>query len=1345
MSQLLIKWLNEDVCLSRQIESLDNDFRDGYLLGELLFKFNQQPDFSSFLTSQTPDARINNFSRLEGPMRALGVFFNSRVGADIMDGKPGTVKTLLYELKTSLESYSRGYKKLSSKAPKMLKVIENEKISYNKTMSVTFDNAIRASAKISSLDLYVAELKDKSDEFHEDLTAKHNNDMEMYRTDIAQSREMTRQRQQREREFMKAWDDANVKQWKVNQTIAKTRREKEKTRSQTMFDTIEKKKTTANTIARETVNVELEEFEKTLKREMFKNNEEAAAGSSMSSTMFKTAGGQPGTGVPQLLYLNVDTLREGFVATQKVMKERHEDIQVRQQARMRRRKRFVREKESVQARCLLAAAENDIAEQLLGMNQSEEVEKLARTRVLVQTSLMKENKLNRDKYVKSLDDEVLRGDDAYRVLQVERELNWIIRSRLAAQSERREVLAVASSSARHSGDTEFVSAIVEDLLEITDWVANCRLVGIFSTDADGAPIPKELWADAQGMYSLHPVPVATALPLPVPCNVYSVLPHSLSAKPLCADQGWLMGALFTGGSCTAGDVGAAEDGSSAVSAGLARRDASAFISAVALAELAGGEALIAPKPPAFHTAEASPPAAAAAVPEGDAAAVAALLNLPKIRTLVDNPSWLFQSKVRQLLGGIIIKTRCVADPLPADPAVAAPPDEFTGPAPAAPVPRIALCGPSDSLKREIALRVQREAAPAELSIISVHELITSLVSLPPTNVKTPKWLSDEDAESLRETLFADISSGGEVADQSYVKLVTTAISSLPSGVGYILEDFPNTKEQARLLFLALTGIDRTLRRPQPGDRASAFAVAKEEPFVDYDPSLVGLDAVFFVKPEDLMAPVEHRLRSRRDLKTGGIVTVDESFASVEAIAEVYTPDLPPGLLSVGLQLARSEMDPLVALLGGMDVLHEISVRDHSAESLDRAAASVLSVVTPLLPADLPSASSAQEQADQQLQLAVDEQSGDAALPSAAPQPQAQAADQVAAPAQVEVRRVEGNVQRPVAKALARLWEVVEQQSRAASERFYSSVRDVRYRLVQRRRCVHDVIRRLYNVRDDKQAMFDAFREGFNSFDNDFRFDPDLRAELHLRTLELRSAMWDMAGQRKKRIEVALKKICNDGIIALLVHRVQGEGASLIQSEVNKFKTSLNLIFDYLRTSAAYPYPSAVSIAPEECLVPPENPYELEGTELAAAAGGKEKGGKAAPAKGAKGAEAKGPLRPAAVPPIAIDREAMAKLPPEPSADGEEKVEETTAKGKAPAKVCLSLFSRPVCLISESLLCRARRAQPSRTPRLWSLPWTPPSRRRGIWGSSTPRASTRLPERPTPETTAFRNCLKSLFG
>ena len=112
MARLIVEWLNEEIVLSRQIYSLEDDFKDGYLLGELLNRYNQQPDFNKFLDKGNPDAKINNFCLLENTMRKIGIQFNSKTAIDIMAGKKGVMKNLLYELRTILERITKSSKQL---------------------------------------------------------------------------------------------------------------------------------------------------------------------------------------------------------------------------------------------------------------------------------------------------------------------------------------------------------------------------------------------------------------------------------------------------------------------------------------------------------------------------------------------------------------------------------------------------------------------------------------------------------------------------------------------------------------------------------------------------------------------------------------------------------------------------------------------------------------------------------------------------------------------------------------------------------------------------------------------------------------------------------------------------------------------------------------------------------------------------------------------------------------------------------------------------------------------------------------------------------------------------------
>ncbi|XP_010022421.1 PREDICTED: sperm flagellar protein 2-like, partial [Nestor notabilis] len=83
--------------------TISEDFSNGYLLGELLHKYDLQDDFDQFSQSRVAIAKLNNFSRLEPTLHLLGVQFNENVAKNIMTGQHGAATKLLYELYIALE------------------------------------------------------------------------------------------------------------------------------------------------------------------------------------------------------------------------------------------------------------------------------------------------------------------------------------------------------------------------------------------------------------------------------------------------------------------------------------------------------------------------------------------------------------------------------------------------------------------------------------------------------------------------------------------------------------------------------------------------------------------------------------------------------------------------------------------------------------------------------------------------------------------------------------------------------------------------------------------------------------------------------------------------------------------------------------------------------------------------------------------------------------------------------------------------------------------------------------------------------------------------------------------
>ncbi|XP_062398924.1 sperm flagellar protein 2 isoform X2 [Sardina pilchardus] len=100
MSDILCRWLNSELRLSKVVEqsTIHMDFSNGYLIGEVLHKYELQNDFDQFSKSSSSNAKLNNFTRMEPTLHLLGVPFDLALAKAVMQGQPGAATRLLYQL-----------------------------------------------------------------------------------------------------------------------------------------------------------------------------------------------------------------------------------------------------------------------------------------------------------------------------------------------------------------------------------------------------------------------------------------------------------------------------------------------------------------------------------------------------------------------------------------------------------------------------------------------------------------------------------------------------------------------------------------------------------------------------------------------------------------------------------------------------------------------------------------------------------------------------------------------------------------------------------------------------------------------------------------------------------------------------------------------------------------------------------------------------------------------------------------------------------------------------------------------------------------------------------------------
>ncbi|XP_066298432.1 sperm flagellar protein 2-like isoform X6 [Branchiostoma lanceolatum] len=100
MTEILCRWLNDEVKLSKPVDNktFSKDFSNGFLIGELLARYQLQNDFDKFSQNRTAESKLNNFTRLEPTLRLLEVDFDTNIAHSIMTEQHGVATRLLYQL-----------------------------------------------------------------------------------------------------------------------------------------------------------------------------------------------------------------------------------------------------------------------------------------------------------------------------------------------------------------------------------------------------------------------------------------------------------------------------------------------------------------------------------------------------------------------------------------------------------------------------------------------------------------------------------------------------------------------------------------------------------------------------------------------------------------------------------------------------------------------------------------------------------------------------------------------------------------------------------------------------------------------------------------------------------------------------------------------------------------------------------------------------------------------------------------------------------------------------------------------------------------------------------------------
>lgn len=229
MSAILQQWLNEGVGLSEEVVDFERQFANGYLLGELLYKFNQQDDFAEFDPRDREHAMIGNFSRAERTLRRLRVKFSAREAAAMLRSQPGAAQRVLYRVKLvldKLESLPVGRPREGGVRVVCNMPNRRPKPSFDKATSAQFERAVRAAVK-SQNDMDMERTLSRFHEHKAELEAaaaeaqRHDEEEKQQRVAERRTEYLTRMRE--EHNSLHDWQGRGVEEWRLNVTIRRQR------------------------------------------------------------------------------------------------------------------------------------------------------------------------------------------------------------------------------------------------------------------------------------------------------------------------------------------------------------------------------------------------------------------------------------------------------------------------------------------------------------------------------------------------------------------------------------------------------------------------------------------------------------------------------------------------------------------------------------------------------------------------------------------------------------------------------------------------------------------------------------------------------------------------------------------------------------------------------------------------------------------------------------------------------------------------------------------------------------------------------------------------------------------
>ncbi len=107
MTEILLRWVREDIGISKASSDLDKECANGIIFGKVLHHYGLFPEYDKMIHKSTVEAKLSNFQRLVPALKELSIRFNSQIANELMTVERGVALKILQQLKSQLDTGKR--------------------------------------------------------------------------------------------------------------------------------------------------------------------------------------------------------------------------------------------------------------------------------------------------------------------------------------------------------------------------------------------------------------------------------------------------------------------------------------------------------------------------------------------------------------------------------------------------------------------------------------------------------------------------------------------------------------------------------------------------------------------------------------------------------------------------------------------------------------------------------------------------------------------------------------------------------------------------------------------------------------------------------------------------------------------------------------------------------------------------------------------------------------------------------------------------------------------------------------------------------------------------------------